>query len=350
VNTTVSASVPFSDPGTLDTHTAIWSWDDGTTSAGAVVESNGSGTVSGARTYNTPGVYTVAVTVTDKDGGSGQASFQYVVAYDPSAGFVTGGGWISSPAGAYPADPLVTGKASCGFVSKYKKGAAAPTGETQFQLRTAGLTFNSTAYEWLVVSGGRAQFKGSGMVNGTAGYGFILTAEDGAITGGTDKFRIKITGPSDVIYDNQRGDPDDAALTTGLRGGSIIINSGGKGNAPAAAGPAVENGREEALSAAIPLEYALAQNVPNPFDRSTRINFSLPERSRIHLVAYDLAGRAVRTLAEGDWGPGRHSATLSKTSGSDGTLGAGIYFVRMSAYSLASGRSFRSLRKMVLME
>jgi len=334
-------------------HAATWTFDT-ITQPGTVTE-GAPGTVSASYTFTAAGVYRVKLTVTDACGNAGTADQiggvdALVVVYDPSAGFVTGNGLIDSPAGAYPADPLVTGKASCGFVSKYKKGAAAPTGETQFQLRTAGLTFNSTAYEWLVVSGGRAQFKGSGMVNGTAGYGFILTAEDGAITGGTDKFRIKITGPSDVIYDNQMGDPDDAALTTGLRGGSIIINSGGKGNAPAAAGPAVENGREEALSAAIPLEYALAQNVPNPFDRSTSINFSLPERSRIHLVVYDLAGRAVRTLAEGDWGPGRHSATLSKTSGSDGTLGAGIYFVRMSAYSLASGRSFRSLRKMVLME
>jgi hypothetical protein len=39
------------------------------------------------------------------------------------AGFVTGGGWIDSPAGTYTADPGLSGKATFGFVSKFKKGA-----------------------------------------------------------------------------------------------------------------------------------------------------------------------------------------------------------------------------------
>ena len=43
--------------------------------------------------------------VTDKDGGTDTiVASTYVVVYDPSAGFVTGGGWINSPAGAYAAD------------------------------------------------------------------------------------------------------------------------------------------------------------------------------------------------------------------------------------------------------
>ena len=55
-----------------------------------------------------------------------------MVAYDPSAGFVTGGGTIASPPGAYSADPALTGKAAFGFVSKYKKGATVPSGENEF--------------------------------------------------------------------------------------------------------------------------------------------------------------------------------------------------------------------------
>ena len=61
--------------------------------------------------------------MTDDDGGSGLAQFQRMVVYDPAGGFVTGGGWINSPAGAYRADPALTGRANFGFVSKYKKGA-----------------------------------------------------------------------------------------------------------------------------------------------------------------------------------------------------------------------------------
>lgn len=42
----------------------------------------------------------------------------YVVVFDPTAGFVTGGGWLESPPGAYTADPALTCKATLGFVSK----------------------------------------------------------------------------------------------------------------------------------------------------------------------------------------------------------------------------------------
>jgi len=55
-----------------------------------------------------------------------------VVIYDPSAGFVTGGGWINSPAGRGGVDATLTGKANFGFVSRYKKGQTVPTGETEF--------------------------------------------------------------------------------------------------------------------------------------------------------------------------------------------------------------------------
>lgn len=75
-----SSLVTFSDPGVLDTHTALVNWGDGTTSAGIVDESGGSGRVLGGHTYAAPGDYTVTVTVTDKDGGSGFSAFRQHVA------------------------------------------------------------------------------------------------------------------------------------------------------------------------------------------------------------------------------------------------------------------------------
>jgi hypothetical protein len=229
VSAAVNGSASFTDPGTKDTHTAVWDWGDGTTSPGTVTETNGSGSVAGSHTYATAGVYTVKVTVTDKDGGVGQALFQYVVAYDPNGGFVTGGGWITSPAGAYTANPALTGKANFGFVSKYQRGANVPTGQTEFQFQVANLNFRGTAYEWLVVAGARAQHKGTGRVNGTGNYGFLLTAIDGDLSGGggADKFRIKIWDKSNndaLVYDNQLNAPDGADPTTTLGGGSIVIH------------------------------------------------------------------------------------------------------------------------------
>jgi PKD repeat protein len=226
VGASVTASANFTDPGTLDTHTALWNWGDGNTSAGVVTESNGSGAVSGTHPYTTPNVYVVTLTVTDKDGDSSTTFYQYVVVYDPSGAFVTGGGWIDSPAGAYVADPNLIGKANFGFVSKYEHGATVPTGNTTFRFQAANLGFQSTSYDWLVVGGARAQFKGTGTINGAGSYTFMLTAIDGQLNGGggVDKFRIRIWGDDGLVYDNQLNAPDTADPTTALVGGSIFIH------------------------------------------------------------------------------------------------------------------------------
>ena len=64
------------------------------------------------------------------DGGAATGTYQYVVVYDTEGGFVTGGGWVNSPAGAYVPDPTSAGKANFGFVSRYAQGAQVPEGET----------------------------------------------------------------------------------------------------------------------------------------------------------------------------------------------------------------------------
>ena len=102
---------------------------------------------------------------------------------------MTGGGWINSPAGAYPANPTLTGKANFGFVSKYQKGANVPSGNTEFDFRVAKLNFHGVSYDWLVIAGMKAQYKGSGTMNGVGDYKFMLTAEDGG-NQGQDTFRI----------------------------------------------------------------------------------------------------------------------------------------------------------------
>jgi hypothetical protein len=228
VYTMVEANADFSDPDIDDTHTATWDWGDGSTSEGTVDEING--TVDGSHVYATAGVYTIALVVTDAAGVSDEAIFQYIVVYEPSAGFVTGGGWINSPVRAYTADPSLTGKANFGFVAKYKKGATAPSGQTEFRFHVADLNFHSTEYRWLVVAGARAQFKGSGTINNAGNYGFMLTAIDEDVTGGggIDKFRIKIwdKATDTIVYDNNLGADDDAVPTTALTHGSIKIHQG----------------------------------------------------------------------------------------------------------------------------
>ena len=230
LGTLVEVSADFTDLGPIETHTAEWDWGDSTTSVGAVTENGLSGTVTGSHTYSAPGVYTVTLTVTDDEGDSGTSIFQFIVIYDPSGGFVSGGGWIDSDAGAYVEDPTIAGKATFGFVSKYQNGQNTPIGNTQFSFKIADLKFKSTEYDWLVVAGSNAQFKGTGTINGQGNYGFQLFGFDADVNTNDshfdDKFRIKIWDKNNgdvIVYDNEIGLPDDEP-TTIIGGGSIIIH------------------------------------------------------------------------------------------------------------------------------
>ena len=235
VGSSVTVTANFTDQGTQDTHGCSVNWDDGTTSNGTLTEVNGSGMCTASHTYTSPGVYSVVVTVTDDDTGSASRGIdgQFIVIFDPSAGFVTGGGWIMSPVGACQLTPgcaILTGKANFGFVSKYKKGSNTPDGQTEFQFHAGNLNFHSSAYDYgsLVVSGFKAQYRGTGEINGVPGYKFVLTAYDGNINGGggIDRFRMKITKDGIVVYDNKIGTSEDIDLANpmAISGGSIVIH------------------------------------------------------------------------------------------------------------------------------
>jgi len=218
VGETVDTIADFTDPGVLDTHTALWDWGDTTSSAGTVTETDGDGTATGSHAYSDPGIYTLTLTVTDKDGATDVETYEFIVVYDPSAGFVTGGGWFYSDAGNYVPDDTLEGKATFGFISKYKKGATVPTGNTEFQFHAGDLNFHSTSYDWLVVTGSNfAKFKGEGTINGEGDYKFQIWAGDDSL----DTFRIKIWteagGVETVVYDNGPGQA--------IGAGSIIIHT-----------------------------------------------------------------------------------------------------------------------------
>ena len=214
INTSISFDGLLSYDPEGDPLTYAWTYGDGATGTG----------VTPTHSYTAAGIYDVCLTVNDGSLASAQACTLAVV-YDPSAGFVTGGGWINSPAGAYKADETLAGKATFGFVSKYQKGARVPTGTTAFAFDLVGLEFTSQSYDWLVVNrtGMNAQFKGSGLINGAAdpnghAYRFMLWAGDGS----PDTFRIRIWWEDalrveTVVYDNGVAQP--------IGGGSIVVHT-----------------------------------------------------------------------------------------------------------------------------
>ncbi len=214
-----SATVSLTGYFTCNMDTATFDWGDGSSLESTDLSPSDT-SITGSHTYTEAGVYTVTLTIDDDNSWSITMKFQYVVVYDPDAGFVTGGGWINSPIGAYRDDPSLTGKANFGFVSKYKKGQSTPTGNTQFQFKAGGLNFHSSEYDWMVLAGAKAMYKGTGTINNAGTYKFIITAGDGQISRGTDTFRIKIwyedNGNEIIVYDNGTDTP--------LGGGQIKIH------------------------------------------------------------------------------------------------------------------------------
>jgi hypothetical protein len=317
VGATVSFEASYTDLGGSGLSSATWTYGDGSDPAAGVVAG---GALTGSHTFTAPGVYTVTLSAASASGATAQAEYQYVVVYDPSAGFVTGGGWIESPPGAYGPNPELTGKATFGFVARYRRGQSVPDGNTQFQFQAAGLSFRSTDYQWLVIAGPRAQFKGTGTVNGAGPYGFLVAAVDGDTSGAgsEDRFRIKIWAEGGaVVYDSQRGDADDAPASTALGGGSIQIHTGAQGG-----------GSNKALVGEddVPERLALEGAYPNPLREATAIQFAVPEAGPVLVAVYDALGREVARLADGEHPTGRHEVTLDASG-----LATGVYVVVLRA-------------------
>ena len=147
-----------------------------------------------------------------------------------------------------------------------------------------------------------------------------------------------------MIYDNQMGSSDSADPSTALGGGSIVIHTTG-GAIQASLGRA---GGETSNSLALPLEYALSQNHPNPFNRSTQMRFSLPQRTQVRIAIYDILGREVRTLVDEEREPGSYVATWSGERSDGSSARGGIYFVRMRACVEGRGAAFVTVKKVIM--
>lgn len=226
----LAANIDDTDTGLSNIHSAEYSVDGGpfTAMSGTFDTSPTTAAAAVIPAFSTPGVYSVCVRGTDAAGNVGAENCVLLAVYDPDGGFVTGGGWIMSPEGAYTPEPALGGKATFGFVSRYLHGANVPTGSTQFVFHAGGFKFQSTSYDWLVVAGARAKYKGTGSINGQAGFRFMLSAIDGNLLGGgshSDTFRLKVEDQDgNVIYDNQPGAADGDDPVTELGGGSVVIH------------------------------------------------------------------------------------------------------------------------------
>ncbi len=223
INTSVSATANFTDPGVLDTHTATINWGDGvnTNQPCSVTEPSGStpGTVTCALSsgYASANVYPVSITVSDGT-ASGTSPTAYASVYNPTQqGIFSAGQRFSNPATAYPS---TSGNVTFGLSYKYQ--GSMPTGVRQFSMdfNAANLHFNATNISALVIANNMATLTGTGMLNGgSQTYNFLVTGVNGG------DIRIQITDSSNnVIYDTQPGAAATATPTTSVTGNIVVHN------------------------------------------------------------------------------------------------------------------------------
>jgi len=80
-------------------------------------------------------------------------------------------------------------------------------------------------------------------------------------------------------------------------------------------------------------ELTLHRNVPNPFNPSTKIRFSLPTEGRVILDIHGIDGRRVRRLLDTDLPEGLHTLTWQGRDDEGKRLPSGVYFAMLRSAS-----------------
>ena len=88
----------------------------------------------------------------------------------------------------------------------------------------------------------------------------------------------------------------------------------------------------------LPSHITLRQNYPNPFNPTTTIGYDIPKLSRVYLVIYDILGRQIQNLVNGEKPPGHYQVTFDANN-----LPSGVYF-----YSLQAGNYIETKKLMLL--
>ena len=81
---------------------------------------------------------------------------------------------------------------------------------------------------------------------------------------------------------------------------------------------------------ALPVQFALGPNYPNPFNPSTIIPYQLAALSEVRLEVFNLLGQHLATLVDGERPAGFYTATWHAVDGAGRAVGAGVYIYRMT--------------------
>ncbi|MCB0727642.1 MAG: T9SS type A sorting domain-containing protein [Ignavibacteriae bacterium] len=94
----------------------------------------------------------------------------------------------------------------------------------------------------------------------------------------------------------------------------------------------------------LPTEYSLSQNFPNPFNPTTKIDYSLPVDGSVKILVYDIAGREVMNLVNETQTAGNYSVNFNGIN-----LASGMYFYRINVEG-SDNKNFTATKRMVLIK
>jgi len=80
-----------------------------------------------------------------------------------------------------------------------------------------------------------------------------------------------------------------------------------------------------------PENYFLYQNYPNPFNPTTKVKFSITERSLVSLKVYNILGKEINILTEKEFSTGSYTISWEARDSNGKLLPSGVYFIKMSA-------------------
>jgi hypothetical protein len=93
-----------------------------------------------------------------------------------------------------------------------------------------------------------------------------------------------------------------------------------------------------------PTKFGLTQNHPNPFNSSTSIEFTLPERSRVRFSVFNMLGRKLVTLIDGVKPAGIHRVEWDGVNANGEPVATGVYFYRLQAGAYVETRRMLLLK------
>ena len=102
---------------------------------------------------------------------------------------------------------------------------------------------------------------------------------------------------------------------------------------------------DESENTALPSEYRISNNYPNPFNPTTEMEFSLPIESDISFSVYSLTGEEIYSFDRSSVPGGNYKITWNGKNRSGIAVPSGVYL-----YEFRAGNEFRQVKKMTLLK